>query len=136
MAVRRGDTDGASKPTRKQAKVDGVDNAEFKGYINLDLSEEQKELYPAWAQSEAYWEALQGFTEIGVNLSLKRERKTGGFLASATQRDPDSPNAGLCVTARGKDAPTALGRVLYILTVLSREERWEAVQPMANPDRW
>ncbi len=136
MAGRKGDTDGENKSAGKRKSVGALDNADFRGYINLDLSDDQKERYLAWAQSEAYWQALEGFTDQGVNLSLKRERKTGGFLASATQRDPDSPNAGLCVTARGKEAAVALGRVLYILTILSRKERWEETQPLANPDRW
>lgn len=136
MSVRKGDTDGANKSSRKSSTVGGVDNAEFRGYINLDLTEDQKATYPAWAASEAFWSALEAFTEGGVNLSLKRERKTGGFMASATQRDPESVNAGLCVTARGKDAATAFGRVLFCLTLLSKKERWEDVQPMSNPDRW
>ncbi len=136
MAVRKGDTDGANKPARKQDTVGGLDNAEFRGYINLDLTEDQKGMYPTWAASGALWEALEAFTESGVNLSLKRERKTGGFMGSATQRAPDSPNAGLCVTARGKDASTALGRLLFCLTILSKKERWEDTQPLANPDRW
>jgi len=136
MAVRKGDTDGTQKSPRKLDKLGGLDNADFRGYINLELSETQKAAYPSWSQSGAYWEALEAFTDAGVNLSLKRERKTGGFLASATQRDPDSPNAGLCVTARGKDAGTAFGRVLFILTLLSHKERWEDTQPLSNPDRW
>lgn len=136
MAQRKGDTDGTNKPARQSSKVGALDNAEFRGYINLDLTDEQKRLYSAWAASEAFWAALEGFVEAGVNISLKRERKTGGFMASATQRDPDSPNAGLCVTARGKDAATAWGRVLYCLTLLSHKEKWEDTQRMSDPDRW
>lgn len=124
------------KPAGKHGKVGGVDDAEFRGYINVDLSVEQKGQYPAWAASGSYWEALQGFTEAGVNISLKRERKTGGYVASGTQRDPASVNAGLCVTARAKNASDALGRLLFILTYLSHADRWEDTQPVADPDRW
>lgn len=136
MSVRKGDTDGFQKSARKSDPVGGLDNAEFRGYINLELSDAQKQTYTAWATSASFWEALEGFTHDGVNISLKRERKTGGFIASATQRDPNSPNAGLCVTARGKDAATAWGRVLFCLTVLSKKGRWEDTQPLSNPDRW
>lgn len=133
---RNGDTDGTNKPVRKSDPVAGVDNAEFRGYVNLALSDEQKSAYEAWSQSQAYWEALEGFVSSGVQLSLKRELKQGGYLASATQRDPKSPNAGLVVTARGREATVAFGRVLFCLTILSRHERWEDTQPVANPDRW
>ena len=136
MVERRNDTDGTARKTVKQAKAGEVDNAEFRGYINVNLTDAQKEKYPAWAVSAAYWEALEGFTAAGVNLSLKRERGTNGFLASATQRDPGSVNAGLCVTARGRDPATALGRLLFTLTILSKKDRWEDTQPLSNPDRW
>jgi hypothetical protein len=122
--------------SHKRAAVGGVDNAEFRGYINVDLTPEQKTVYSAWAASGSYLDALQGITEVGVNVSLKRERKSGGFLASGTQRDPESVNAGLCVTARARDAETALGRLLFILSYLSRSDRWEDTQPLSDPDRW
>src|SRR3954462_12338537 len=131
-----GSQNGVDKPTRKQDKVGSLDGADFRGYINLNLSDEQKEAYVLWAASGSFWEALEYNTGAGVNLSLKRDAKGGGFLASATQRDSNSPNAGLCVTARGKDATTAWGRVLYCLTILNRKARWEDTQPLANPDRW
>lgn len=126
---------GVNKPTRKQGEV-GKDNAEFRGYINVNLSDEEKARYSAWGQSASVWEALEFQVADGVNLSLKREKGGESFLASATQRRADSPNAGLCVTARGRDAATAWGRVLFILTILSKAERWEDTQPMADPDRW
>lgn len=136
MPGKRGDTDGTNKPVRKSGAVGEVDNAEFRGFINVNLSDEQKELYVSWATEETLRDAADYQVTSGVNLSLKRERKVGGFLATATQRDPRSPNAGLCVTARGKTAATAWGRVLFILSVLSEFERWEDTQPLANADRW
>lgn len=111
-------------------------DAEFKGYINLTLSDAQKSSYPQWVASAAFPRQLEGFTADGINFSLKIEPKGGGFLASATQRRVGSPNAGYCVTARAKDAVTALGRCVYCVTILSRAERWTDVQDVANPDRW
>lgn len=131
-----GDQNGVDKPARKPGSVGAGDAADFRGYINLNLSEEQKASFDAWSTSSSPYEALEAFVGAGVNVSLKRELKQGGFLASATQRDSDSPNAGLVVTARGRDACTAWLRVLFCLTVLSHAERWEDVQPLASPDRW
>jgi hypothetical protein len=131
-----GSQNGFDRPARKQGAVGAGDTAEFRGYINLNLSDEQKAAYDTWASSGSLWEALEAQVESGVNVSLKRDAKSGGFLASATQRDPLSPNAGLVVTARGKLAQVAWGRVLFCLTILSHSERWEDTQPLANPDRW
>ena len=124
------------RPAKKSGQVGTKYDAEFRGYINLNLSDEQKSLYEAWSTSAHYWATLEAQVEDGVNLSLKLDPKGGGFLASATQRRADSPNAGLVVTARGRDASTAWGRVIFCLAILSEQEKWEYTQPVADPDRW
>lgn len=121
----------------KQSSAVGKDNdAAFRGYINVSLSDEQKAAYEVWGASASVWEVLEASVSDGVNLSLKLDPKGGGYLASATQRRASSPNAGLVVTARGKDAATAWGRVLYILAILGHKPKWEDTQPLASPDRW
>lgn len=113
-----------------------ADNAEFRGYINLSLSDAEKAEWAVWAAKPDVWDCLCAQVALGINVSVKREKGGELFVASATQRDSTSPNAGLVVTARGKDAGVALTRVLYCLVVLSRSERWEDTQPVADPDRW
>jgi hypothetical protein len=134
--ARYGDTDGKNKPARKPSGVGGGMDAAFRGYINLQLSADQKAAYEDWSGSASLWEALQGFCSDGVNLSLKLDPRSEGYIASGTQRRESSPNAGLVVTARARDAGTALGRLLFSLTILSHAERWEDMQPIADPDRW
>lgn len=128
--------DDPKRSPGKQNSVGGRDDAVFRGYINLNLSEEQKAGHDAWASSASMWERFADEVAGGVNISVKREPEKGSFLASGTQRDASSPNAGLVVTARAKDAPTALTRLLYTLTILSHKPRWEDTQPLADPDRW
>lgn len=130
------DKNGKDKPARKSGGVGAADDAAFVGYINLQLSDEQKSAFDSWINSAAPVEQLEAFTGDGINFSLKVDRRSGGFLASATQRRADSPNAGLCVTARAREAHVAFWRVVYCVTVLSRAERWTDLQPVANPDRW
>jgi hypothetical protein len=131
-----GDTDGSDFSPRKPKSVGGTMDAQFRGYVNLNLSDDQKAGYEKWSTSASFWEALEFQVGEGVNLSLKLDPKGDGYLASATQRRAGSPNAGLVVTARGRDAATAWGRCLFCLTILSKHERWEETQPLANPDRW
>lgn len=125
-----------ARTPKQQGKVGESYDATFRGYINVALSDEQKEAFGKWGASSSVWEILEASVSDGVNLSLKLDPKGDGYLASATQRRVGSPNAGLVVTARGKDASTAWGRCLYILAILSHKERWEDTQPLANPDRW
>lgn len=133
-----GQNDRAQKERtpKKSGAVGEKHDAEFRGYVNLNLSDEQKSTYDAWAASASIWEALEAHTSDGVHLSLRLDPKGTGYLASATQRRASSPNAGLVVTARGRDAGTAWGRVLFCLVILGRKERWEDTQPVADPDRW
>lgn len=127
---------GKEKPNRKQGAVGGGFDAVFRGYINLNLSDEQKQAFARWSEGSTLWDCMDYQVGTGVNLSIKIDPRGEGFLASATQRSEASPNAGLVVTARGRDARTAWGRVLYCLAILSEGERWEDTQPLANPDRW
>lgn len=131
-----GDKNGKERAPRKSNSVAAVDNAPFRGYINLTVTDEQKRSFEKWQASESLWDVLEASVADGVNLAVKRDPKGSGFLSSATQRRVDSPNAGLVVTARGSTAATSWVRLLYCLAILGRAERWEDVQPMADPDRW
>ena len=133
---RYADVDGGG-PSRRNKKAAGEEDAEFKGYVNLVLSEADKEAFGAWAKGNDPIPTLDGVVSDGVQISVKQDRKTvGGFIASGTMRRNDSPNAGLCVTARAKAPGMALWRLLFSFTLLYRTGHWEDTQPMADPDRW
>lgn len=130
------DKNGKERPTKNQGKVGTGYDAPFRGYINLNLSDEQKVAWVAWSASESFWDALASFVADGINLAVKVDPKGSGALASATQRSEASKNAGLVVTARGQNGSIALSRLVYCLVILGHKERWEDTQPLANPDRW
>ena len=136
MAKRYADVDGKDKRDAKQLPLLGGWDAKFRGYLNLNLTDEQKAQFPAWFEGSSFWEMFNSFVEDGVNISVKWVAKEGCYLASGTQRREASPNAGLVVTARGRGADIALGRLAFVLTILSHTERWEDTQPMADSDRW
>lgn len=131
-----GHTDRKPRAEPKSGFGGSGDNAEFRGYINLSLSAEEKANWLEWSATPDVWSCLDAQVALGVNISLKREKGGELFVGSATQRDASSQNAGLVVTARGSSPGVALTRVLYCLVVLSRSDRWEDTQPVADPDRW
>lgn len=110
--------------------------AEWRGYVNVDLSAAQKAQFDDWAATGAPWEVLEEVGCAGVVVTVKLEKGATGFIASATQRDPASLNAGLCVTARAKTAGKAFMRLLYTLEVVGPSGDWTRGQPVADPDRW
>lgn len=130
------DKNGKDKPARKQSGAGNGYDAPFRGYINVNLSAEQKKTFVRWADSASVVETLNAQVADGVNLSLKWDTRGQCFLASGTQRREASPNAGLVVTARADEPQKALLRLLYTLAYLSTAERWEQLQPLADPDRW
>lgn len=130
------DKNGKNRTPRKRAGASDDLEADFRGYINLNLSAEQKANFEAWSTSASLWDVFEAQVADGVHLAVKIDRKSQGFFCSATQRRASSPNAGLVVTARAKTAVVAWGRCLFILAILSHSERWEDVQPLADPDRW
>lgn len=139
VAERKGvmrDTDGKTNPARKPNPMGPDGDAEFRGYVNLNLSSAEKELFDEWADTDAPLSVLDATITDGVHLSLRIDRKGECFLASATQRNRASENAGLVVTARASSPVKALMRVLFCLSVLGRSPRWEDTQPVADPDRW
>jgi hypothetical protein len=130
------DKNGKDKPVGRKGAVGKEYDAPFRGYVNLQLADADKVAWEKWSASASVWEVLEASVGDGVNIALKLDPKGQGYLASATQRRADSPNAGLVVTARGKEAGVAFTRVLYCLALLGRKERWEDTQPVADPDRW
>lgn len=134
MGVNDRERDARRKGKKKEA-LETYD-AEFAGFINLQISEEQKEAFERWADSASPWEALEAFTVDGVAFSVKWDARSSAFMGSATQRRSGSPNAGLVTTARGGTAAKALFRTIFCVTILSRAEKWTDLQPVANPDRW
>lgn len=136
MATKTFGEEGKSKSVAKRSEVGNGDNAPFRGYINLSLSDAEKDAYDEWATPAVVFGVFDRAVASGVNVATKPDPKGQGILASATQRREASVNAGLCVTARARDPVTAFGRLMYMLSVLERSESWEDTQPLANPDRW
>lgn len=133
------DNMGQNGKGTKGKKARGVGagfDAQFRGYINVPLSDEQKQAFVRWAETDSFWMVYEGAVSDGVNIAVKVDPKSEGYVASATQRREGSPNAGLCVTARAGEPVKALLRLLYVLALLGHQERWEDTQPMADPDRW
>lgn len=130
---------GLDRKKKTGNKAQGVGNglnASFRGYINVQLDDAQKKSFAQWSESASIWDLFGAVVDDGVNIAVKKDAKSEGFIASATQRRESSPNAGLCVTARAGEPVKAWLRLLYVLQLLSHAERWEDVQPMADPDRW
>jgi len=126
----------AQEAGKASGKAKAGQVADWRGYVNVDLSNAQKREHDDWCASEGPWETFDEALASGCVVSVKLNPSGGGYLASATQRNAASVNAGLCVTARARTAGVALTRCLYILRVLGLQNDWAAAHPPSDPDRW
>ena len=130
-SVKRNAGEGEKRPSLKK---DGL--AEWRGFINIELSQGLKEQFDDWAHTDDPWLTLEGATVSGCTLSVKPDSSGTGFLASCTQRNPQSVNAGYCLTARAGTAGKAWLRVLFILSCMGPDGEWAKEGTVSDPDRW
>lgn len=110
--------------------------AEWRGYINVQLSAEEKAEFDDWMHLEEPWDRLTEAVENGCVVSLKKDGSSSAFLCSITQRTEGHVNAGLSITARSKEAGKALFRAVFLVARLGVQENWEQAAPLADDDRW
>ena len=110
--------------------------ADWRGFINVNLSDGEKKLFTDWMETDDPWDAFAEVVSSGAQVAVKTNQGDGGFMASITQRNPAHVNAGLCVTARAATPGKALFRALYLVRKLGVDKDWSAGQKPADPDRW
>lgn len=111
-------------------------NSVWRGFVEYDLTREQKDALDVWLDKGSLWPALQEVVASGVVVSIKPDTRGKGFLAAFTQRTAGHVNEGLCVTARASHAGEALWRGVYKLVCLGLVTDWESAAGVADPDRW
>lgn len=111
-------------------------SAEWRGYINVELSADEKAQFDEWMRGSDPWDVLQEVVASGCVVTIKLNAGSTGFLGSVTQRETSSVNAGLAVTARSSDATKALFRAMFLVAKLGVHADWAASQGVADPDRW
>lgn len=106
-----------SKPSTK--------HAEWQGFVSCELTDIHKDdlrqnPFPQTAIDE--W--LQIILESGCKLTLSHDKNNQSFIASMTDRDPESPNAGLSLVARGSSHNKALQALMYKDRVIIGDRPW------------
>lgn len=121
---------------RAERKLADHSDAQWRGYINVTLNDVEKAEYDDWVVLPTIWEQLGDVVMAGCVVTVKWVGAQGHFMASITQRNPESVNAGLCVTARSVDCGKALWRAVFLVLHLGLHSDWAAGRNVADPDRW
>jgi hypothetical protein len=134
---RQADTVHKNAGERELGRVARKDEAaEWRGYVNVDLTPQQKEQFDDWTHTDEPWLVLEGSVSGGCTVSIKQDSNGAGYLACCTQRRAASVNAGYCLTARAHDPGKALLRLLFTLVCLGVDDEWILKGRVSDPDRW
>jgi len=88
------------------------DNADWKGFVNVNLSPEQKEAYAAWDIADAdVWDGLATYGEKGYKFTLTFNKGNSNWVATYVGTAEAGKNSGWAVTGFAKD-PYNAARVL------------------------
>lgn len=135
------DKDGSSRKRGKQSKPLATQakdpekrfTAQWAGYVNVELTRDDKDEFWKWYEKGMLWEDLASNLEMGRKFSFYIDEKDGSAVASVFERDTQSPNAGLTVTMRGREAMSALARVVWVVS-WRLGAVWKAARPMDDLD--
>lgn len=94
-------------------------------FVRIELTEPEKQEFRALLDSGEFDEIpLDGWIGRGFKISISPDDKGGGIIASLSATYSDSDNKGLVLTARGRDAITALAVLEYKDKYLAGEDGW------------
>lgn len=104
--------------------------ADFVGYINLTLTDKDKEDYEGWIaedgiSAEGYYASL----EQGYVFSIKQDTQNNSYMCSVSQFNVGRPDSGCIYTARSDNPDSALLKAIY---VVSRKMAFDISQGYVN----
>lgn len=119
----------------KVERLASAKDAEFQGFINVTLSDEEKREFVNWIPTTDLGSLLEAMLDEGNVLSVKQDKKGKGYAAAVTSRWAGSVNAGWCVNMRAGDPTTAIQRVVFVVTVLLGMD-WQQSNLLRGESDW
>jgi len=105
------------------------DNFTFKGFININMSVEQKNTFRAWdADTSEIDDMLATVLHQGYKLSAAYDNHNSAFVVSMTCKQAKLPNYGYTMSARAGDLKSAEALLMYKHFFLVGEV-WESYSP-------
>jgi len=110
------------------------ENSTWKGFINVNLTAEQKEAYATWDIADAdVWDGLATYGEQGYKFSLTYNKSNSSWVAAYTGQDGSGKNEGYAVTGFAKD-PYNAARVLLFKVSSLLPDVWKDYKPLPSDE--
>jgi hypothetical protein len=106
-------------------------------FINVDFTEDMKKKVVAWMGSGVdVWSIVERVVGQGYRVGIQYDERNDCYSASLTNRGGPSAFRNACITARGGDAWTAVGRVIGLHVAIADEDWTFLEQPFDRGDIW
>jgi hypothetical protein len=106
----------------KTTRTPKFERASFVGYVNYTLTEEDREDFVGWVESDGLFdETLLEALSVGYQFSIKQDTSNDAIICSVSRWDETCEDAGIIYTARSSEYTRALEKCVY---VLSRKLNW------------
>lgn len=107
-------------------------NSSFRGFINIQLSDEDKAIIKATSYEMAEWSAdLDKWVDNGFKFTFSDDSYNHCFQVIGTRQQSDHEDFGILLTGRGSTAIKAFKQWVYIQTRLIGELTWsEMLKPI------
>jgi len=128
--------DQEKKDRRRKNGLKGHTN-EWKGFIDIELSEQDKAMLADWKPEDKpdLMVMLQEAMEGNYKLSLSPDKLHNCVIATLTGREGCGENEGYSLNARGPDVPGALLALYYKQVCLCEGKAWLVAGNAFKPDQ-
>jgi hypothetical protein len=107
-------------------------NSTFKGFINVSLSQDQKNDFQAWdVEDSDVWLGLATYGERGYRFSLTYNAGNSNWVATYTAQDGTGKNEGYCVSGFAS-SPYDAARVLLFKVSCVLPDVWKEYKPLPS----
>lgn len=105
------------KNAGKATKSSRPERAPFVGYVNVTLTEADKDDFVAWcAESDLTAECYLDSLERGYQYTIKFDEASDGYSCSVSRWLETAPDAGIIYTGRSDNVEVSRLKAVYVLT--------------------
>jgi hypothetical protein len=116
-------------PSRKQgAKRSVSEDVNFAGWANYTIPDDARGGFNEWAVSDEFLLDMDEVVANGIKLSVGLDKDGRTYAATAFDRNPNSPNAGMMTSQRSGTAWRATAKLVFAIARGMGEEwsRWSS----------
>jgi hypothetical protein len=112
-------------PTKKPSKSATNVNASFRGFLNIELTEQDKATIKSTAYDGAAWSAdLDKWVDNGFKFTFGYDAYNHCFQCIGARSDREHKDYGIMLTGRGSTAIKSFKQWVYIQTRLVGDSDW------------